>query len=202
MLLLLGELELLEHLLHLLVLQHPVEDYARVDHQTNQKQARQSHSPVEPSVLRGQLHTDLGQQDELGVVAGVLDEQNGFLEERFAEVKRVVDVLVVAVGVVHAGGQEGRVLIDQCNARIGGKGAVVVDPGLIALQSLGRLIIEEDEMVANGGARRVLVDIECGQNGRLAEIFIVPCGQRYGELSHGVALDGDCLRRHVHKFLL
>lgn len=78
-----------------------------------------------------------------------MDEQEGLFEEGFAEVKRVVDVLVKTVGVVHAGRQEGRVLVDQCNARISGQDAVVIDPGLIALQSLGRLVVEEDQVVAN-----------------------------------------------------
>lgn len=116
--------------------------------------------------------------------------------------KRVVDVLVVAVGVVHAGRQEGRVLVCQREAGVGGKRAVVVDPGLVALQSLGRLVVEEDQIVANVGARCVLVDIERGQYGSLAQVFVGPRGQRYGELSQAVPLDGDRLRRDVHEFLL
>ena len=131
-----------------------------------------------------------------------MEEQEGLLEERFAEAKRVVDILVEAVSVVHAGGQESRVLIDERKAGIGGEGAAVVDPVLIALEALGGLVVEEDEIVASGWAGCVLVDIEGGEYGGLAEIFIVLGGQRNGELSHAITLDSDRLCRNVHKFLL
>lgn len=197
-LLLLGEFELFEHLLDLLVLEHPVEDDACVDDEGDEEEAGESHSPVEPGVLRGQVHPQGSVQQEVRGV-GVLDDEDELLEEFLAQVYDEVYVLVEALGVVHAERQLGLAGVGEDRAGSGWWLGAVHHPVLVALLSLRGLIVEVDETVAD---RSHLADSEVGLDGCLAQKLVGLGGETYLQLGVAVALDSEGLLGNIGELLL
>lgn len=175
-LLLLCEFELLEHLLDLLVLEQPVEDDACVYDKRNEEQTGQSYPPIEPSILRTQLHPYRGAEDQFAVEVVVFYDEEELLEELLTEVDDKVYVLVDAGGVVHAGGQLLLAGVAERCARGGGRGRAVHHPPRVASLSLRGLVVEVDQVVLE---QTVLVYVQEGLNACLAQVLIGLGGQAY-----------------------